>query len=94
MILAKMLPEPLRPKTQVNGGFFLLIIGCWVTFFMGHRRFCVEVTGTSGESRVRVIGLTDRNRLGFKKDLSRLTCRLADRMDAPSPDVSRLSLAE
>ncbi|PIE71168.1 MAG: cytochrome C biogenesis protein ResB [Deltaproteobacteria bacterium] len=76
----------------VYSGFLLLFIGCWVTFFMGHQRFCIEITCQDAGTQVRVLGLTDRNPLGFRQLMTRLTCRLAKRAGASEPDVSRLSL--
>ena len=46
----------------VYGGFLLMIIGCWVTFFVSHSSVCIglEQTG-SGSTRVWVAGRTNRN---------------------------------
>lgn len=46
----------------VYTGFLLMIIGCWVTFFISHQSVCVglEQVG-SGSTRVWVAGRTNRN---------------------------------
>jgi cytochrome c biogenesis protein len=50
----------------VYAGFVLLIIGCWVAFFMSHQKIMVDVQTSSNCSRVRVFGSTNRNRVGFE----------------------------
>ncbi len=46
----------------VYTGFLLMIIGCWVTFFVSHQSVCIglEQTG-SGSTRVWVAGRANRN---------------------------------
>jgi len=50
----------------VYAGFILLILGCWVAFFMSHQKVVVDVKSSSNSSRIRVFGSTNRNRLGFE----------------------------
>jgi cytochrome c biogenesis protein len=45
----------------VYAGFGVLIIGCYVTFFMSHQRICVAVTAHKTGSRVMVAGSSNRN---------------------------------
>lgn len=53
----------------VYAGFFLLIIGCWVTFFMAHQKIAVEVVQSSQSSRIRLYGSSNRNPVGFENRL-------------------------
>ena len=40
----------------VYTGFIVMIIGCFITFFMSHQRLCVEVIKSGGKSKVVVTG--------------------------------------
>jgi cytochrome c biogenesis protein len=46
-------------------GFSLLIIGCWVAFFMSHQKIMVDVRLSDTSSRIQVFGSANRNRIGF-----------------------------
>ena len=50
----------------VYSGFILLIVGCWVAFFMSHQKIVVDVQPSSNSSYIRVFGTTNRNRIGFE----------------------------
>jgi cytochrome c biogenesis protein len=56
----------------VYTGFILLIIGCWIAFFMSHQKIMVDVQPSSNSSRIRVFGSTNRNRLGFENAARKL----------------------
>jgi cytochrome c biogenesis protein len=56
----------------VYAGFILIILGCWVAFFMSHQKIVVDVKSSSNSSRIRVFGLTNRNRLGFENAARKL----------------------
>jgi len=45
-------------------GFIVMIIGCYITFFMSHQQFCVEVVEKSNYSRIIVSGKANKNKLG------------------------------
>jgi len=49
----------------VYTGFSLLLIGCWIAFFMSHKKIVVDVRTHSKSSRIRVHGTANRNRIGF-----------------------------
>ena len=53
-------------------GFSLLIIGCWVAFFMSHQKIMVDVRLSANSSRIRVFGSTNRNRIGFDISMKKL----------------------
>jgi cytochrome c biogenesis protein len=46
-------------------GFVVMIIGCFITFFMSHQRVCVEVTRSEDRSKVMVAGTTNKNKMGM-----------------------------
>jgi cytochrome c biogenesis protein len=50
----------------VYAGFILLIAGCWVAFFMSHKKIVVEVLPSATSSQIKVFGTVNRNRIGFE----------------------------
>jgi cytochrome c biogenesis protein len=58
-------------------GFIIIIIGCYITFFMSHQQFCVEVLEKSGGSRIILSGKANKNKLGFQNKLKRVAEKLA-----------------
>lgn len=58
-------------------GFIIMIIGCYITFFMSHQQFCVEVLEKSGCSRIILSGKANKNKLGFQNKLKRVAEKLA-----------------
>ena len=57
----------------VYTGFILMIIGCWVTFFMAHESYFIEIE-TTGElsSNFYVSGTSNRNSHGLKIKIRKL----------------------
>ncbi len=62
----------------VYAGFILLIAGCFVTFFMAHQQVCVEIAPDNGKNRITITGFSNKNKLGWQKDLARLSQKLHD----------------
>ncbi len=62
----------------VYAGFVLMIVGCWVAFFMSHKRMVVEVTGIAKGSSVMVSGTANKNKLGFEDDVRKMVEQLTD----------------
>jgi len=63
----------------VYSGFVVMIIGCFVTFFMSHQRLCVEVVKNGNKTKVMVAGTANKNKLGMQarvKNFSRNLARL------------------
>jgi len=56
----------------VYSGFIMIIVGCWVTFFMGHRQVLVVLTPTATGTQVRITGTTTRNRYGLDRQMAHL----------------------
>ncbi|MFA5902568.1 MAG: cytochrome c biogenesis protein ResB [Desulfobacula sp.] len=51
----------------VYAGFILMIIGCWVTFFMAHESYLFEIETTEGQSsNLSISGTSNRNSHGLK----------------------------
>jgi cytochrome c biogenesis protein len=60
----------------VYAGFLLMIIGCYVTFFMFHQQFCIELTPLGDKTNVVVCGVSGKNRPGMMVKTRRLAQRL------------------
>ncbi|MFC1798970.1 cytochrome c biogenesis protein ResB [Thermodesulfobacteriota bacterium] len=57
-------------------GFILMIAGCFVTFFMSHQRFCVEIVPKGETSDVTVAGFANKNVLGMQQKVKRMADKL------------------
>lgn len=66
----------------VYAGFLVMIIGCFITFYMSHQRVGVELTAMGKETRVAVSGIADKNKLGMNRRVEVLSRRLARRAGA------------
>ena len=58
-------------------GFILMIIGIYFTFFMSHQQICVDVLSQGKKSRIMVAGTSNKNKLGMRKKVTKLSERLA-----------------
>jgi cytochrome c biogenesis protein len=54
-------------------GFILMIIGIYITFFMSHQQICIAVTGQGKKSRILVAGISNKNKLGMQKKVTKLS---------------------
>jgi cytochrome c biogenesis protein len=64
----------------VYSGFILLIIGCWITFFMSHQSYFIEVESLrDNASKVSISGTANRNNQGMKLKIQKLVTRLKDK---------------
>lgn len=67
----------------VYTGFILMIIGCYITFFMSHRQICVEVNQTGDRCRIMVAGTANKNKLGNERKVKKIAHTLVhDERDA------------
>lgn len=58
-------------------GFILMIVGCYIAFFMAHQSLCVEVSETpDGNCHVRVSGTANKNRMGMGVIVKKIASRL------------------
>ena len=61
----------------VYSGFVVMIIGCFVTFFMSHQRLCVEVVKNGNKTKVMVAGTANKNKLGMQARVKSFSRNLA-----------------
>jgi cytochrome c biogenesis protein len=61
----------------VYSGFILMIIGCYITFFMSHQQICLEIASSGKGTQVVVAGTANKNKSGMKTRVTRLAIKLA-----------------
>ena len=61
----------------VYSGFVIMIIGCFITFFMSHRRLCIEVKKNGNKTKVMVAGTANKNKLGMQARVKNFSRNLA-----------------
>ncbi len=61
----------------VYSGFVVMIIGCFVTFFMSHQRLCIEVVKIGSKTKVMVAGSANKNKLGMQARVKNFSRNLA-----------------
>jgi cytochrome c biogenesis protein len=62
----------------VYSGFILLIIGCYITFFMSHQRLCIDIVKKGKKCRIMVSGTANKNKLGMQNKIKRISEKLVD----------------
>lgn len=62
----------------VYSGFILLIIGCYITFFMSHQRLCINIEKQGKKCSVMVSGTANKNKFGMQNKLKRISEKLID----------------
>jgi cytochrome c biogenesis protein len=63
----------------VYSGFILMIIGCYITFFMSHQQICVELVRTGKSTEVTVAGTANKNKSGMQAKVAGFADKLAKR---------------
>ena len=61
----------------VYSGFVIMIIGCFITFFMSHQRLCVEISKSGKNSRIMVAGTANKNKLGMQNRIKKIAKSLS-----------------
>ena len=61
----------------VYAGFMMMIIGCYITFFMPHQRFCINVVKKGNQSVVMIAGTSNKNKLGMQNKVKKFSEKLA-----------------
>lgn len=56
----------------VYSGFVIMILGCFITFFMSHQRLCVEISKSGNKSRIMVAGAANKNKLGMQNRIKKI----------------------
>jgi cytochrome c biogenesis protein len=63
----------------VYAGFIIMILGCFVAFFMSHQKICVEVVKKGGKSRVTVAGISNKNKTGMQVRTRKISKLLSEK---------------
>ena len=61
----------------VYTGFILMIIGCYITFFMSHQQICLEAAAVGKNTEVIVTGTANKNKMGMQAKIDRIAEELA-----------------
>lgn len=61
----------------VYSGFIMIIIGCFIAFFMSHQRLFIEVERGGKKCKVMVAGTSNKNKLRMKDNLKKIAKNLA-----------------
>jgi cytochrome c biogenesis protein len=56
----------------VYSGFILMIIGCFITFFMSHQMLCLEIVRRGKKSRIMIAGIADKNKYGMQTRIDKI----------------------
>ncbi len=65
----------------VYSGFILMIIGCYITFFMSHQQIFVELAASENKTKVSVAGTANKNKVAMASKIEAAAAALAK----PSP---------
>ncbi len=57
-------------------GFVMMIVGCYISFFMSHQQVFVEFTETSGKGRIFVSGISNKDKFGMHRKVAKLSDKL------------------
>ena len=61
----------------VYTGFILMIIGCYITFFMSHQQICLEAAAVGKNTEVVVTGTANKNKIGMQAKIDKISEDLA-----------------
>jgi len=61
----------------VYTGFILMIVGCYITFFMSHQQICLELTRDGQTTRVVVAGTANKNKTAMQTRIAAIAGRLS-----------------
>ncbi len=64
----------------VYAGFLVMIIGCFIAFYMSHQRVGVELVARGGGTQVTVSGMSNKNKMGMNRSVERLAGHLSRRV--------------
>jgi len=60
----------------VYSGFIMLLVGCYITFFMAHQRLCIDIVKKGNKSKVMVAGTANKNKLGVPNRIKKISEKL------------------
>ncbi len=61
----------------VYAGFILMLIGCYITFFMSHQQICLELAADGQKTQVTVAGTANKNKTGIQTRIVKISEELA-----------------
>ncbi len=67
----------------VWAGFFMIMIGLFITFFISYRRIWVRIRDDHGKVEVAVAGKASKNPLGMEQEINQLTQKICQRLPDP-----------
>jgi cytochrome c biogenesis protein len=66
-------------------GFFLIMIGLFVTFFTSHRSIWIQLAKTKRGLFVRVAGRSSKNPVGLDRELDHLALKIKEKVEKKAP---------
>ena len=63
---------------MVYSGFIIMILGCFVTFFMSHQQICIQVMRNGKKKDVRIMGTANKNKMGMQRQVEKMAEYLAN----------------
>ncbi len=70
----KITKDPGVPLVYI--GFVVIILGIFIAFFIPYKRLCIYMTQSGSKTRVYLIGMTNKNKIGMQKRIERLANKL------------------
>jgi cytochrome c biogenesis protein len=65
----------------VYTGFILMIIGCFITFFMSHQMLCVEIVKRGNKSRIMIAGIADKDKYGMQVRIDKIYRKISGQVE-------------
>jgi cytochrome c biogenesis protein len=72
----------------VYSGFILMIIGCYITFFMYHEKICIELIKKNKSTRIVLSGKSLKERPGMQSKINQLANHLKQFNESKTKDLS------
>jgi cytochrome c biogenesis protein len=66
-------------------GFFLIMIGLFVTFFTSHRSIWIKIAKTKRGLNIRVAGRANKNPVGIERELDQITFKIKEKVEKKDP---------
>jgi cytochrome c biogenesis protein len=61
----------------VYAGFILMLMGCYITFFMSHQQICLELAADGKKTQVTLAGTANKNKTGMQTRVVKIAAELA-----------------
>jgi cytochrome c biogenesis protein len=59
-------------------GFIIMLIGCFLSFFMSHQQLCIEVFKKGKIAKVMIAGKANKNKFGMQRKIKKLAHTIAN----------------